>query len=99
PDVLDEEVAEAEAAAAAAEATDVALERTRRSFLGRLTEVFSADVTEETWESLEEILIGADIGVPTTLDVVGRVRGMGFRKAEDVRAALAQELVAILEAV
>jgi len=95
------EVIEAEAReeAAAIAATDAALERTRRSFLGRLTEVFAADVTEETWESLEEILIGADIGVPTTLDVVGRVRAMNLRKSEDVRNALAEELVAILEAV
>ncbi len=90
---------EARLEAAAAAATDAALERTRRSFLGRLTEVFSADVTEETWESLEEILIGADVGVPTTLELVGRVRAMNLRKAEDVRRALAAELVAILEAV
>ncbi|MQC25761.1 MAG: signal recognition particle-docking protein FtsY [Chloroflexi bacterium] len=80
-------------------ATDVALERTRRSMLGRLGEVFSADVTEATWESLEEVLIGADVGVQTTLDVVERVRAMNLRKAEDVRAALARELTAILEAV
>lgn len=86
-------------AAEAARATDVALERTRRSLLGRLTEVFSADVTEETWESLEEILIGADVGVPTTLELVGKVRALGLRRAEDVRAALKSELVAILEAV
>jgi signal recognition particle GTPase len=80
-------------------ATEVALERTRRSFLGRLGEVFAADVTEETWESLEEVLIGADVGVPTTLDVVERVRAMDLRKADDVRRALGRELVAILEAV
>lgn len=94
-----EAAAEAREEAAAIAATDAALERTRRSFLGRLTEVFAADVTEATWESLEEILIGADIGVPTTLDVVERVRGMNLRRSEDVRAALAAELVAILEAV
>ena len=95
----DDALTEEEEAAAAA-ATDRALERTRRSFLGRLTEVFAVpDVTEETWESLEEILIGADIGVPTTLEVVERVRAMNLRKTADVRSALATELVAILEAV
>ena len=80
-------------------ATDVALERTRRSMIGRLSEVFAADVTEATWESLEEVLIGADVGVQTTLELVERVRSMNLRKADDVRAALARELIAILEAV
>src|SRR5690606_2306924 len=80
------------------EATDAALEKTRRSFFGRLGEVFAADITEETWESLEEVLIGADVGVQTTLDLVGKVRAMDFRKADDVRRALAAELTAILEA-
>ena len=98
-DVAAEAAAEAREEAAAIAATDAALERTRRSFLGRLTEVFAADVSEATWESLEEILIGADIGVPTTLDVVERVRAMNLRRSEDVRSALAAELVAILEAV
>ena len=82
----------------AEEATDAALEKTRRSLLGRLGEVFAADITEETWESLEEVLIGADVGVQTTLDLVGKVRAMDFRKADDVRRALAAELTAILEA-
>ncbi|MCB9484078.1 MAG: signal recognition particle-docking protein FtsY [Dehalococcoidia bacterium] len=98
-DDAEEAAEEARQEAAAAAATDAALERTRRSFLGRLTEVFSADVTEDTWESLEEILIGADVGVPTTLEVVERVRSLNLRKADDVRNALAAELVAILEAV
>lgn len=100
-DALEREEREAEEReqAAAAAATDAALERTRRGFLSRLTEVFSADVTEETWETLEEVLISADVGVPTTLEVVERVRGMNLRRAEDVRTALAHELIAILEAV
>jgi len=79
-------------------ATDAALEKTRRSFLGRITEVFAADVTEETWETLEEVLISADTGVQTTLDLVERVRAKNLRKADDVRAAIASELTAILEA-
>ncbi len=82
----------------AEEATDAALEKTRRSFFGRMGEIFAADVTEETWESLEEVLIGADAGVQTTLDVIERVRAMDLRKADDVRRALAAELTAILEA-
>ncbi len=82
----------------AQEATDAALEKTRRSFFGRMGEIFAADVTEETWESLEEVLIGADAGVQTTLEVIERVRAMNLRKADEVRRALAAELTAILEA-
>ncbi|MEX1022149.1 MAG: signal recognition particle-docking protein FtsY [Dehalococcoidia bacterium] len=83
----------------AQQATDVALERTRRGVFGRLGEIFAADVTEETWESLEEVLISADVGVQTSLDLIERVRAHGFRKTDDVRRALGEELVAILEAV
>jgi fused signal recognition particle receptor len=82
----------------AEEATEVALEKTRRSFLGRIGEIFASDVTDETWESLEEVLISADTGVQTSLDVIERVRARGLRRANEVREALAEELVAILEA-
>jgi fused signal recognition particle receptor len=85
--------------AEAAEATERALERTRSSMFGRLGGLFSrSDVTDELWESLEEVLIGADAGVETTFEVLDRVRERQPRSAEEVRAALASELVAILEA-
>ena len=79
------------------EATDQALERTRRSFFGRMGELFrGSDVTEELWESLEEVLIGADTGVTTTMEVLERVRAQNPADAEDVRALLREELVSIL---
>ena len=54
-------------------ATDEALARTRRSWFGRLGDVFrGGDVNDELWESLEEVLIGADAGVETTFDVLER---------------------------
>jgi fused signal recognition particle receptor len=81
----------------AEQATAVALERTRRGIFGRMGEIFSSDVTDETWDSLEEVLIGADAGVQTSLELIERVRARGLRRSQDVRRALAEELVAILE--
>ncbi|RLT26678.1 MAG: signal recognition particle-docking protein FtsY [Chloroflexi bacterium] len=80
------------------EATNEALTRTRKSFFGRIGSLFGGgDVTEELWESLEEVLIGADAGVTTTMDVLDRVRAQRPRDAEAVRSILRDELVAILE--
>jgi fused signal recognition particle receptor len=80
------------------EATNAALTRTRTSFFGRIGSLFGGgDVTEELWESLEEVLIGADAGVATTMEVLDRVRARKPRDAEAVRAILRDELVAILE--
>jgi len=79
------------------EATDQALERTRRSFFGRVGGLFrGSDVTEELWESLEEVLIGADTGVITTMEVLERVRAQNPSHAEEVRTLLREQLVAIL---
>jgi fused signal recognition particle receptor len=79
------------------EATGRALARTRRSWIGRLGGLFGGGVTPELWESLEEVLIGADTGVRTTMDLLERVRAAGPRDAEHVRELLALELVALLE--
>jgi fused signal recognition particle receptor len=82
----------------AREATDQALARTKRSWFGRLADVFrGTEVTEALWEELEEILIGADAGVQTTMDLLERVRASKPRTAEDVRQQLKIELVRILE--
>jgi fused signal recognition particle receptor len=82
----------------AQQATEQALERTRSSIFGKVTGLFAgSDVTEELYESLEEVLIGADAGVPTALDVIAKVRARNPRRSEEVRTALAEELTAILE--
>ena len=79
--------------------TSQALERTRRSWLGRIGGLFGGGAVDEAlWESLEETLIGADTGVETTLAVIERVRASRPRDADGVRARLRDELVVILEA-
>jgi fused signal recognition particle receptor len=92
----------AEAAQDAAEdarRTTNALERTKRSWFGRLTNAFrGTEVTPALWDELEEVLIGADTGVTVTMDLLERVRATRPRTAEEVRAALREELVRVLSA-
>lgn len=56
---------------------------------------------EETWEEIEEILIGADVGMAATGDLVGRLRQrakvLGTSSATQLRALLTEELVASLD--
>jgi fused signal recognition particle receptor len=80
-------------------ATDQALERTKKSWFGRLATVFQGTaVDDELWDSLEEILIGADTGVTTTMEVLDRVKAAKPRTSEEVRGLLRRELTALLVA-
>ncbi len=77
------------------------LARTRRVTFGRLAQMLGAtDITEETWEALEALLIQADVGVELTLELLDRlrdrVRQEGITKAEDVLPLLRQELLSLL---
>lgn len=83
------------------EQTERAVERTRRGFFGRLGGLFErADFDDEIWDELEEILVGADAGLPTTGAILGAVRGRvkeeGVKQSSRVREILRDELVAIL---
>ena len=80
-----------------------ALTKTRRLLAGGIESVFAArEVTEETWESLEELLIEADLGAEVALDLVERVResaeGRQVRSPADVEALLKREMRAELDA-
>jgi len=79
------------------------LTKTRRGFFGQVMQLFGAgDVTEETWEDLEALLIQADVGVETTIDLVERLRERAgrenVRQAERLRDLLQQELLQLLPA-
>jgi fused signal recognition particle receptor len=71
--------------------------------LGRLSGLFSTDepITDEFWEELEEILILADVGMPTTMALVDRlqdhVRQGGIRSAAQARELLKQEMITLLD--
>ncbi len=77
------------------------LSRTRNTVFGQIASVLgSGDITDETWEDLEALLIQADMGVPTTLEVLDalreRVRREGLYRSNQLLAALKEELRAIL---
>jgi fused signal recognition particle receptor len=77
--------------------------------LARSREAFSAGISrvvgggherEETLAEIEELLIGADLGVRTSADIVDRVRKSGKGVTADlVRAAIRKELIDLLTAV
>jgi fused signal recognition particle receptor len=77
------------------------LTKTRQSFFGRIGTIFQAnEITDDTWEELEALLIQADLGVNTALEVVERlktrVRDQGIKRVEDARQALKAELHGLL---
>ena len=77
------------------------LSRTRQSVFGQLAYVLgTGDITDETWEDLEALLLQADVGVPTTLALVDalheRVSQDKLYRADQLVDALREELMAIL---
>jgi fused signal recognition particle receptor len=78
------------------------LTRTRQSFFGRIGSLFAAsDIADATWEALEALLIGADVGVETTVELVeglrARVAAEHIQRADLVQELLKQQLVHLLE--
>ncbi|HBQ04878.1 MAG TPA: signal recognition particle-docking protein FtsY [Acidimicrobiaceae bacterium] len=50
------------------------LSKARTAISGRLKGIKGGSISPSMWEELEELLISADVGVETTLDVVDRLR-------------------------
>lgn len=77
------------------------LSRTRQSVFGQIAYVLgTGDITDETWEDLEALLLQADVGVPTTMALVEALRERVARdklyRADQLIHALREELKAIL---
>jgi len=77
------------------------LARTRNAVFSRIAGLLGASqVTNETWDELEELLIQADVGVETTLYLVERLRRRAsdeaILKADTLQTALREELRALL---
>ena len=57
-------------------------------------------ITEESWQSLEELLIQADVGAEASLQLVEKMRERAkegrLHSAEEVEAALKEEMLAVL---
>lgn len=77
------------------------LARTRNSIFGKVqTLLGQADITEETWDELEALLLQADVGAATTtklLDALKKRAGAeGIVRADKLREALKDELRKLL---
>ncbi|MEW5987071.1 MAG: signal recognition particle-docking protein FtsY [Chloroflexota bacterium] len=77
------------------------LARTRQTVFGQIAGALGVgEITEETWEDLEALLVQADMGVNTSQAVVEatreRARREGLFRADQVTKALKAELRAIL---
>lgn len=73
------------------------LERTRKVAFGRLANFFGAtEITVDTWDELESMLIQADIGIDTTgaiiADLINKVEREGIITTAELRQHLALEL-------
>lgn len=79
------------------------LAKTSKTTFGRIATLFGAtEITQETWDDLEALLIQADLGIETTgeiLDSMQRlVRDQGLTRADELSAALRDELRLRLDA-
>ena len=77
------------------------LAKTRRGFFGQIGDLFQAnELTDDTWEDLETLLIQADVGGSTSQALVERLktacRTRGIKRASDARGLFKQELVQLL---
>ncbi len=74
------------------------VDRTKRAWFGRVTSIFGRNsIPAETWDELEEALIGADVGLDLSEELISRTRDRVEKirgaKPGDLRDALAAELV------
>ncbi|WP_419864137.1 signal recognition particle-docking protein FtsY [Candidatus Poriferisodalis sp.] len=78
------------------------LASSRRTLRDRLASINRRRPDEATWESLEEALLGADVGVATTMTALERLRGtaadQGIVDADELVHALADQMRAALDA-
>ncbi len=81
--------------------TQQCVRRSRESWFGRMARLFDRTIVDgEVWDELEELLIGADVGVATTQKLIEkvkqRVRTEKLNEGGQVRAALKEEMVGLL---
>ena len=83
------------------EKTDRGLQRSRDAWFSKVAGLFhTPQVGSEVWEEVEELLIGADVGVQLTLELVERVRQRAQEErrssGEAVFQLLKEEMAALL---
>jgi fused signal recognition particle receptor len=73
------------------------LEKTRKMAFGTLASIFgTSEITANTWEDLEAVLLQADMGVATTEDVIKSIKALvkneGITKTDQLQALLKEDL-------
>ena len=81
--------------------TEKGVKRTRDTWWGKVANLFDRSALgDELWDELEELLIAADVGVPTTEKLVERLKQRVAREhideAAQARAALESEIASML---
>jgi len=80
---------------------EAGLEKTRKATFGRITTLFGAsEITNDTWEELEAMLIQADLGVATSQSVIANLKQQaveeGVVKTGELADLLENELLSRL---
>ena len=78
------------------------LERTRKSTFGRLAQLLgTSQITDETWEELEALLIQSDIGIETTEAIMEELwdleQSQGLTRTSELKDALHKALLSRLD--
>lgn len=73
------------------------LAKTRKSTFGRIANLLGvSEITPDTWDEIEALLIQADLGIETTESIVqslkDRVRSVGITQSDELKAILRDEL-------
>ena len=73
------------------------LAQTSKSTFGRVASLLGAtEITEETWDDLEALLIQADLGIATATDIIETLqrhtRDLGLLRSDELKIALRAEL-------
>ncbi|MFT5821995.1 MAG: fused signal recognition particle receptor [Crocinitomix sp.] len=85
------------------ESLDKGLEKTKQSFLSKLTRtvVGKSRVDDQVLDELEEVLITSDVGVETTLKIIERIEARVSKDkyvgTDELNGILKQEIAALLE--
>ena len=78
------------------------LDRTRKSTFGRIATLFGAtEINSASWDELEALLIQADVGVETTMQIMRylkeKTEELGLTKCDELQQLLREELLSLLK--